>query len=93
MFGGLWFQPWYVTWLVGIGALLVGTPVANRMIVFTFTAMLVHVVTGFGWRIGWFDYYKPYLRLAAVTLVFAAPLIAWLAEREPLRRQQGTGDG
>lgn len=93
VFGGLWFQPWYVTWLVGIGALLVGTPVANRMIVFTFTAMLVHVVTGFGWRIGWFDYYKPYLRLAAVTLVFAAPLIAWLAEREPLRRQQGTGDG
>ncbi len=93
LFGGLWFQPWYVTWLVGIGALLVGTPVANRMLLFTFTAMLVHVVTGFGWRVGWFDSYKPYLRLAAVSLVFAAPLIAWLAERDPLRRPPGASDG
>lgn len=87
VFGGLWFQPWYVTWLVGIGALLVGTPVANRMILFTFTAMLAHVVTGFGWRIGWFDNYKPHLQLATVTLVFAAPIIAWIAEREPLGRR------
>lgn len=92
VFGGLWFQPWYVTWLVGIGALLVGTRVANRMILFTFTAMLAHVVTGFGWRVGWFESYKPYLRLAAVSLVFAAPLIAWLAERDPLRRPPGAGD-
>lgn len=84
--GTLWFQPWYVVWLVGLGALLAGTAVAWRMVAFSFSAMLIHIVTGFGWRIGWFDTYKPYLQLLAVTLVFALPIIMWLAERRPLER-------
>ena len=80
--GTLWFQPWYVIWLVGIGALLVGTPVAERTILLTFTAMLIHLVTGFGWRLGWFGNLS-LLHLTAVALVFAAPLILWLSERWP----------
>ena len=80
--GTLWFQPWYVIWLVGIGALLVGTPVAERTILLTFTAMLIHLVTGFGWRLGWFGNLS-LLHLTAVALVFAAPVILWLSEGPP----------
>ncbi|MCW5849787.1 MAG: hypothetical protein KIT87_06865 [Anaerolineae bacterium] len=82
LIGTLWFQPWYVIWLVGIGALLVGTPVAERTILLTFTAMLIHLVTGFGWRLGWFSNLS-LLHLTAVAVVFAVPLILWLSERWP----------
>ncbi len=80
--GTLWFQPWYVIWLVGIGALLVGTPVAERTMLLTFTAMLIHLITGFGWRLGWFGNLS-LLHLTAVGLVFAAPVVLWLSERGP----------
>ena len=82
VFGTQWFQPWYVTWLVGVGALLVGTPVANRTIVFSVSAMLVHVVTGFGWRMEWFGNERPLIQLAAVCVAIAPPVIVWLSEHQ-----------
>ena len=92
--GTLWFQPWYVVWLVGIGALLVGTPVAERTILLTFTAMLIHLVTGFGWRLGWFGNLS-LLHLTAVAVVFAAPLVLWLSEPPPdeARRVDAPAEG
>ncbi len=80
LLGNTWFQPWYVTWLVGPAALLVGTPVATRTIAFTLGAMLVHLVTGFGWRMNWLDSSEPLLQLAAVALVFTPPLLVALFE-------------
>ena len=90
LIGNTWFQPWYVIWLVGLAALQVGAPVAARTVAFTLGAMLVHLVTGFGWRMNWLDSSEPLLQLAAVALVFTPPLLvalfeAWRAWR--LRRR------
>lgn len=82
--GTLWFQPWYVTWLVGLGALLVGTPVALRTLVFSGTAMLIHAVTGFGFRVGWLGGNRPLLQLLTMAVVFAVPVIMWLSESHPI---------
>ena len=82
----VWFQAWYVVWLVPLAGLLVGTPVVERTVIFSYTAMLIHVILGFGWRLGWFGGSPPMLQLVAALVIMLPPIIAWITfeTRRPL---------
>ncbi|MFH1486522.1 MAG: hypothetical protein ABIH46_10655 [Chloroflexota bacterium] len=77
----LWFQPWYVVWLLGIGALLVGNPVAWRGFVFSFTGMMSYAVFVFIWVIYAEHFENPLLiQSLAVAVIYIAPVSYWLGE-------------
>ncbi len=82
----VWFQAWYVVWLAPLAALMVGTPVVERTAIFSYTAMLIHVILGFGWRLGWFGGSPPMLQLVAALVIMVPPLLAWITSeaRHPL---------
>ncbi|MFN8482764.1 MAG: hypothetical protein U0768_06930 [Anaerolineae bacterium] len=82
----VWFQPWYVVWLVPLAALLVGAPVVERTVIFSFTAMLVHVFLGFGWRLAWFGGNIPTLQMVTALVIVGPPLLWWITSeaRRPL---------
>ncbi|MFN8471935.1 MAG: hypothetical protein U0822_07045 [Anaerolineae bacterium] len=74
----VWFQPWYVVWLVPLAALLVGLPVVERTVIFSFTAMLIHVFLGFGWRLAWFGGNVPTLQMVTALLIMLPPVLWWI---------------
>ncbi len=82
----VWFQPWYVVWLVPLGALLVSSFVVERTVIFSFTAMLIHVTLGFGWRLAWFGGNVPTLQMLTALLIMLPPLVWWITSeaRHPL---------
>ncbi|MFN8499384.1 MAG: hypothetical protein U0641_16160 [Anaerolineae bacterium] len=82
----VWFQPWYVVWLVPLAALLVGEPVVERTVIFSFTAMLVHIFLGFGWRLAWFGGSVPTLQMVTTLLIVLPPVLWWITAeaRRPL---------
>ncbi len=49
LFATLWFQPWYVTWLVALGALRPRPPAPSQAALFSFCVLLSYVVYGFVW--------------------------------------------
>jgi hypothetical protein len=89
-FAVLWFQPWYVIWLVAAGALVASVGVARLTTLFSYTATWNYVVYIFFLR--WF---YPFMvagnslgmNLASVLLVFGPPLgyAAYLLARGRLR--------
>jgi hypothetical protein len=93
-FAVLWFQPWYVIWLVAAGALVASVGVARLTTLFSYTATWNYVVYIFFLR--WF---YPYMvagnslgmNLASVLLVFGPPLgyTAYLLARGRLRPALG----
>ncbi len=89
-FAVLWFQPWYVIWLVALGAVVASVGVAKLTMLFSYTATWNYVVYIFFLR--WF---YPYMvagnslgmNLTSVLLVFGPPLgyAAYLRARGRLR--------
>ncbi|HLB11734.1 MAG TPA: glycosyltransferase family 39 protein [Dehalococcoidia bacterium] len=81
------FLPWYVVWLVGIAALIPGSSLAQRAILFSFSAFLSHIVYYFVWGI--YGEQVNYFTIEAlgVFVVFAPPLLHWGYSRASLRRK------
>ena len=77
-FAVLWFQPWYVVWLVALGAMVPWGGIAELTTLFSYTATWNYVVYIFFLR--WF---YPYMvagnslgmNLTSVLLIFVPPLI------------------
>jgi hypothetical protein len=80
----LWFQPWYVVWVVGLGAMIPSVAVARLTTVFSYTATWIYMIyifllawcyplmTAGNWLVA---------NLVSVLLVLAPPLgyAAWLS--------------
>ncbi|MBI2954937.1 MAG: hypothetical protein HYY30_11525 [Chloroflexi bacterium] len=75
MFFCLWFQPWYLIWIMPLAALIPRGDVANRMVVFSATATLAYLVLDYlwPWHIDDFDTLAVQGRLVAV--VFPLPFL------------------
>jgi len=78
MLAVFWFQPWYLLWLISLGALTVG--VRQRVtLLFTFTGLLTHTATAIAAIEGWYYFSpelpgRPLLEIGGVlVLVFLAP--------------------
>ncbi len=48
-----WFQPWYVTWAIPLGALAATRGSHAAAFGLSFGAFMVHAVMGFAWRLEW----------------------------------------
>jgi hypothetical protein len=80
----LWFQPWYVVWLVALGAVVPSLAIGRLTTLFSYTATLNYLV--FAFLLAW---YYPLMttghwlvaNLVSVLLVFGPPLAyaAWKA--------------
>ncbi len=97
MLSVFWFQPWYLLWLISLGAMTVG--VRSRLtLLFSASGLLTHTATGIAAIKGWY-YIDPPMEVAVVVLmVFVAPAVyiaATIAWRSPpgrsLRRRLGRG--
>ncbi len=74
----LWFQPWYLVWLIALAAVARDTFYARLSILFSFTAMASYVVFIFVWvrYPQWFG--VPEIQTLAVVTIFTAPVLWWL---------------
>ncbi len=96
MLSVFWFQPWYLLWLISLGAMTVGVRVRLTLL-FSATGLLTHTATSIAAIRGWY-YIDPPMEVAIVVLmVFVAPAIyiaSTIAWRSPpgrtLRRQIGS---
>jgi hypothetical protein len=88
MLAVLWFQPWYLIWLISLGALTVG--VRQRItLLFTFTGLMTHTATSIAALEGWYYTNPVYEILTVILMVFAVPALyiaVVLAGRTPLGR-------
>jgi hypothetical protein len=80
----LWFQPWYVVWVVALGALVPSVGAARLTTLFSYSATWNYMV--FIFFLVWFFPYMVAgnslgMNLAAVLLIFGPPLayVAWQA--------------
>jgi len=76
-FAVLWWQPWYVVWLVALGALVASSGIAQLTTLFSYTATWNYVVYIF--LLMWFFPLMMWgnslgVNLVAVLLIFGAPL-------------------
>lgn len=74
------FAPWFMVWLLPLGALLVDDRLAHRSILFSLLAFLSHIVKYFilgiyGDRLNYFT-----IEAMTVALVFIVPLVLWRRE-------------
>jgi hypothetical protein len=83
LFATLWFQPWYVTWLVALSALRPRDTTPPQAGLFSFTVLISYVIYGFVWF--WISDianwgYTLGINLIAVGTSFLAPwsYTAWL---------------
>jgi hypothetical protein len=86
--GTLWFQPWYVTWLIAL-APLVGEARRRQAIVWSASALSTYLIFDFAWF--WYpDFFNAanelVLNLVVVTLWLGPPLLTIAVQR--LRPQQ-----
>jgi hypothetical protein len=70
----LFFRPWYLIVLVGIGALLLSQWVMYRTVVWTIGAMLSYVL--FTWIEAWLPLKDPTMMVASVLLTFGLTIVA-----------------
>jgi hypothetical protein len=89
----LWFQPWYVVWVVALGAMVPSVAVARLTTVFSYTATWIYMVyifllvwyyglmTAGNWLVA---------NLVSVLLVLAPPLgyAAWVSFVHRRKSQQ-----
>ncbi len=72
----LWFQPWYLVWLVALGALVPREGIFHRTNIFCFSAMLSYVVFYL-----WVKYPETFdynnIQSLAVAVVYFAPVGYW----------------
>jgi len=84
-----WFQTWYLIWLVPIAAILADRRRAAVAVMFSLTAALMCVPTGFGWQRYFMQSGPTWPHRLAVLTVFPLPLLAWLwAVRSPAKGQE-----
>ena len=84
-----WFQPWYLVWLVGLGALCLQQPQGQRAWLFSYVGFWNYFIYGFLWF-----WLSPELQSLAIiqtlamVMVIGPPLILWLwqARRGKSRR-------
>lgn len=76
----LWFQAWYLIWLVALAALAGDGFYQKLSILFSFTAMASYIVFIYVWMRypDWFG--VPQVQTLAVAVIFAAPVLWWMAE-------------
>lgn len=76
----LWFQPWYLVWLVSLAALLPRVDIAHRTVIFCYSAMLSYFVFVFLWI--WnatsYDIMAVQARAVAVTYVLPVAFTAYV---------------
>jgi alpha-1,6-mannosyltransferase len=82
----LWFQPWYLAWLVPLAGLSPDSRQRRRALVFSFAAVQLHLVTGFGARMGWLGDDPVALTAAAVAVAFGPPVALWIRDAVVGRR-------
>jgi hypothetical protein len=69
-----WFQPWYLLWLISIGAFSVGIG-ARLTLLFSVTGLLTHTATAIAAYKGWYYYHPIYEVGLVVAMVFVAPAL------------------
>ncbi|MBN1954113.1 MAG: hypothetical protein JW900_03580 [Anaerolineae bacterium] len=85
LFTTLWFQPWYVTWLVALAALFPSPQAPGQASLFSFTAAASYLVYGFLWF--WIPPVANWgnnlgIHLIAVTVTYLAPWIFLATRRD-----------
>ncbi|MCL5960358.1 MAG: hypothetical protein M1358_13790 [Chloroflexi bacterium] len=70
----LWFQPWYLMWLIALAALLPSMDIAHRTVIFCYTAALTYFVFVFHWAwnaqdLDWFA-----IQRHAVVTIYLLPI-------------------
>lgn len=89
MLAVLWFQPWYLLWLIPLGALTAG--VRTRVtLIFTLTGLLTHSATAYAALKDWYMLHETWEVTIVVLAVFGLPAlyIAFvLASRTPQGRR------
>lgn len=75
------FHPWFVTWLLGLGVLLVDSEPSRRAVLFSFTAFLSHIVYYYIWGIygDQVNYFT--IEVMANVLIFIPPVVYWMWSR------------
>lgn len=81
------FHPWFVTWLLGLGVLMVDSEPTRRALLLSFTTFLSHIVYYFvggiyGEQVNYFT-----IEAMANALIFAPPLFYWFYSRARVRKQ------
>jgi hypothetical protein len=77
MLSVFWFQPWYLLWLISIGALSIGVS-ARITLIFSLTGLLTHTATAIAAYKGWYYtpdglYFDPIREVSLVVLMVFVP--------------------
>lgn len=80
-FSCLWFQPWYLVWLVGAGAIDPGSAQRERAWLFSLTALWNYYIFGFLWFQRGFKQLPLFeMRALAGVLIMLPPLLLWVGQ-------------
>lgn len=72
------FEPWYIIWVVSLGALLGFKPWSLLAMLFSFTGLFLDAVWELAWPLGFLDQNVVLGRIFTVSVVFGPPALAWL---------------
>jgi alpha-1,6-mannosyltransferase len=90
LFATLWFQSWYVLWLLPLAALLPARGLQDRAILLSFGALASYEVFIFVWVMNWYSLDELRVQLLATTTIYG-PFLVYSAAR--LLRRRTTDDG
>lgn len=74
IFAVLWFQPWYLLWLIPLGALTAGVR-SRTTLIFTLTGLLTHSATAYAALKGWYVIHETWEVTTVVLTVFGLPAL------------------
>jgi len=77
----LWFQPWYVMWIIPLAAMLRSRRAANTAIVFTLSALAKYLVFDFLWYREPFVLDTPQIEAIAAAVIYSPPLAYLIRSR------------
>jgi alpha-1,6-mannosyltransferase len=87
----MWFQSWYVLWLLPLAALLAARPDQDRAILLTFGALASYEVFIYVWVMNWYTIAVPAVQILATGLILGPLAVysvaVWLGR---LRRAPGS---
>lgn len=87
-----WFWPWYVIWLLALGALLPGTVQARLSVLFSLTALLTYVCFAWGFQLWGRNGTYPWA-FGTALVVFTTPVLyALMRLWAPVREQPWQGE-
>lgn len=73
----VWFQPWYVAWVLPTAALIAGEAGTGLVLGLTAGGLGVHLVMGFGFRLWWFAEEKAILHARGVAAMWVPVVVAF----------------